>query len=469
MTKKKIVIRMLVFALLFLGIFIVSTEVLKDKRVELEYDVTSKVKGFYAEPKDSLDFVFVGSSQLYADISPNVLFRDFGITSYDFCANEQPLWISYYYIKEALKYQKPKAIILDVFTVYGKEYEQEGVNHINLDDLPFSINKLKAIHASVPKELRTSFYMELIKYHSTWDALDEAKIRNSFYHKNNPYKGYSPFIVRKEYLDVANEEVVNQSEKQPIEAMSLEWLEKIVELTASEGVDLLLIKTPNGNADRQKYYLSVADFAKENNIPFLNMNTILDGEAHINLFQAEKVTDYLGNYLCEHYQTEDKRSNPAFENWKSDGLYFEHKKRRLQLISCDDLTEYEQLLKESYESAYPGYELSQNTGLYIFKCVLGEDGKCESSILYNQDVLLSQSDMESFDVSTQINGETMRLSYDINSEERRTGLWFGDNNYSLDYEGVNYFVYDPLTGEVVDFVSFDLKDDMKAKREKNRR
>ena len=62
MKKRTIFLRFTCFFLIFAVLFVCVTEVLKDKRVELEYDVTSKVKGFYQEPDNSLDFVFVGSS-----------------------------------------------------------------------------------------------------------------------------------------------------------------------------------------------------------------------------------------------------------------------------------------------------------------------------------------------------------------------------------------------------------------------
>ena len=103
MKKKTIVYRFFLFLVFFILLFLVVSEVLKDKRIVQEYDASAKVKGFYEDKEDTLDFVFVGSSQLFADIAPAVLFSEYGITSYDFCANEQPLWISYYYIKEALK------------------------------------------------------------------------------------------------------------------------------------------------------------------------------------------------------------------------------------------------------------------------------------------------------------------------------------------------------------------------------
>ena len=107
--KKTYVIRFISFCVIFCLLFSLVSSVLRDKRVVGEYNPTTKIRGFYQEEKDSLDFVFVGSSQLYAHIAPAVLWRDYGITSYDFAANEQPLWISYFYIKEALKTQKPKA------------------------------------------------------------------------------------------------------------------------------------------------------------------------------------------------------------------------------------------------------------------------------------------------------------------------------------------------------------------------
>ena len=110
MKKWKIAVRMLTFVgcavLLLYGL----TVLLKDKRVTFDYDTTRKVEGFYAEEKNSLDFVFIGSSQMFTSVVPAVLWEEYGITSYDFGANEQPMYLSYYYIKEALKYQDPRPL-----------------------------------------------------------------------------------------------------------------------------------------------------------------------------------------------------------------------------------------------------------------------------------------------------------------------------------------------------------------------
>ena len=111
MKKWKIAVRIALFIGCAVGLLCGLTTVLKDKRVTFDYDSTRKVNGFYAEEKDSLDFVFVGSSQMFTTVVPAVLWEEYGITSYDFGNNEQPMYLSYYYIKEALKYQKPKTLL----------------------------------------------------------------------------------------------------------------------------------------------------------------------------------------------------------------------------------------------------------------------------------------------------------------------------------------------------------------------
>ncbi len=469
MKKTKIFFHFTCFVLIFAILFVTATEVLKDKRVELEYDVTSKVKGFYQEPKNSLDFVFVGSSQLYADIAPNVLFEEFGITSYDFCANEQPLWISYYYIKEALKHQNPKAIILDVFTVYGNTYEDEGVNHINLDDLPWSMNKVLAIRDAVPKDERGAFYFELVKYHDTWNTLDEKKIMNSFYQKRNVYKGYSPFVVPHNYADMPSEEVMLQTQKEALPEKAREWLGNIVELTKAEGVDLILIKTPNGNAERQKLYLSVAEFADENDIPFINMNVVFDGEAHINILQAEKVTKYMGEYLSQNYEIEDKRENPAFAQWHEDGKYFYHKKDKCEQISISDMQTYFQALAgKEWVTMFAmkctdamTYTDDERAALALLGIAPNYDMQgewCYLVLLQNgvpvaEGVQVTDMYEETFILD---DGHEYKLSYAKNENgENVAGLFMDGSNYSMEHDGINLFIYDTLLEEIVEFVAFD--------------
>lgn len=444
MKKSSIILRIGSFLAIFIVLFLFVTGVLQDKRVEGEYNPTTKIRGFYAEEKNSLDFVFLGSSQLYADIAPAVLFRDYGMTAYDFAANEQPLWISYYYMKEALKRQNPKAIVLDVFTVYGADYEEEGVNHINLDDLPFGLNKINAIKDSVPRELRYSYYFTIAKYHTTWEGLDEKKFMASFLHGKDPMKGYSPFCVEGSYGETAKQGVADETECEPLPKKAEEWLYRMIALSKKEGVDLILIKTPNGNAERQKLYNSVAVIAKEEQIPFVNMNTVFDGEAHIHVLQAEKVTDYIGAYLAEHYEIEDKRKNPAYADWEESVTLFERYYAKCGLFQIKDVTSYLDYLEKEKEyivlSAFKG----------------GEDGEGHVSISDGGAVLKEKSGNKKLSVSAKADGRSMKVKIsDSGDGTKEISVRIDETEYCIDGQGDKLVVYDRLLGEVVDSVCIE--------------
>ena len=68
---------------------------------------------FYEQEPGSIDVMFYGSSHTYSDINPAVLWEEAGIPSYDLAGSLQPLWNTYYYMKESLKYQRPKVMVVE--------------------------------------------------------------------------------------------------------------------------------------------------------------------------------------------------------------------------------------------------------------------------------------------------------------------------------------------------------------------
>jgi hypothetical protein len=473
MKKWKTAIKGICFLTIFAVLFLYVQEMLRDKWAEGEYNVTTKVKGFYAEEDNTLDVIFVGSSQMYADMAPAVLFQEYGITSYDFCANEQPMWVSYYYIKEALKHQNPKVIVLDVFTVYGDDYEDEGVTHINLDDLPMSWNKVQAIRNSVPAGMRYAYYFPLAKYHNTWTDFYEGKAELSFYHQKDPYKGYSPFVFAADYEETAKSEVISQTETEPIPERAQTWLRRIIALCKEENVPLVLIKTPNGNAERQKLYNSVEILANETDTPFFNMNVLLDGQAHINVLQAEKVSMMMGDYLTSHYEFEDKRENPDYADWKDDSVLFYRQKTKCQLASADTFTEYLPLLTdESYivcisaqnngKKEFSSEDISflnQTLGLH---CSLDESPEAPyAAVLDGGQVLYETGTADGTDeFSEQIDGLNITISSPGATPDQAASVLVNGTDFSMNYDGFNIAIYDKVLGEMVEKSAFDLQQNM---------
>ena len=465
MKKRTICIRVISFLLVFVILFSLLTEVMQDKRISGEYNPTTKIRGFYAQEKNRLDFVFLGSSQVYADIAPGVLWRDFGMTSYDFTANEQPLWITYYYMKEVLKYQKPKAVVVDVFTAYMDSYMDEGVNHFSLDDMPFSMNKLKAIHASVPKELRYSYYFTLAKYHTTWMDMNAEKFTAAFRYADDPMKGYSPFVFARSYEAQAKQEILEQSGKTEIPEMSRIWIDRMIALANEENVPIVFMKTPNGNAEREMLYNSLEEYFAQQQVPFLNLNEVFDGEAHLNCLQAEKVSQYVGAYLTRHYPYEDKRGTQRYEDFERAAVLFDRYRQKCASVNADDFSGYfasvtnpEQMIvaiTAKGKGSYTNEQLDTLRSLGL-EAGLDETGGNYAALIYDGTVLFEQygPDEIQFDTSC----KDMAVSVGVGTdEEGETSCFMKLNGHdcSIDLNGFNVVIYDTMLDEIYELISFD--------------
>ena len=363
MKKWKIGVRIGAFLACALVLLSGLTVVLKDKRVTFDYDTTRKIQGFYAEEKNSLDFVFVGSSQMFTSVVPAVLWEEYGITSYDFGANEQPMYLSYYYIKEALNYQQPKAIVLEVSYCKGLDYTHEGVHHINLDDLKMGPVKLEAIFDIIPEGERWPYIFELAKYHDTWPDLNKDTFKYLVADKHNPYKGYTPSVEGFADGGVFNEEIGKITERAELPEFSVNYMEKIIALCEEKGVDLVFLKTPNDHIDNQPYYNAVADLAEEHEIEYLNLNGEMAGQLHNHVFHAETITKRIGEWLLSLYEVEDKRDKEEYARWHEDADYYYRYKHQLALNDIETFEEYiSELIGKDYLVCIA---VNQDAGAYL--------------------------------------------------------------------------------------------------------
>ncbi len=330
--KKTVFIKTAGFLLCVFCLLCLATVVLKPKRMENPYDNTRKGRGFYAEPKNSLDLIFVGSSQLFSTMAPAVLWEEQGITSYVYGGNEQTFSISYYYIMEALKYQKPRAIVLEVTFCNWGEMPRDAVVRLNFDDMRWGKAKILGILNNVEPENWEYFFFELAKYHSRWDMLSTQDFAfKEIYESKNPYKGWSAYGKHPLGDESVDPEIINCAERKELNETALFWLEKIICLCQKENVELILLKTPDNGLiieppeegseeifqyiDGMPYYNSLADLAKERGIAFLNMNYLMPGEDHNSIAKARKATSCFGKWVQERLHIEDKRGEAAYAYW----------------------------------------------------------------------------------------------------------------------------------------------------------
>ena len=83
-----------------------------------------RIKGFYLEPKDSLNMVTIGASETYTAIAPGLLWKEFGFTSYNYSVAGSPISIVKSQVKEILANQDPKVIVIEINgTLQDDEYQ----------------------------------------------------------------------------------------------------------------------------------------------------------------------------------------------------------------------------------------------------------------------------------------------------------------------------------------------------------
>lgn len=299
------------FILIFLLILREAGEVLMHKQIEGRWNMTAKVAGFYNEEPNSLDVIFFGSSHAYCSIDPKIFYRETGLNSYIFTTQQQPLWISYHYMIEALKTQKPKLMAVEIHMAIHDEdgYLDEATNHTAIDPIPFSKNKLEMIKASVPEGERRYYIFNIMKYHERWEELGEADYVRSYRRDKDPEKGH---VRLSEISDSVVWEDVSEIKEIKIGIeKNIYYINRIIDLAEKEGIDLLLFKSPsNATVEEKMYYNGVYSVAEERGVDYIDFNSAAHYEnmgldirvdfydqRHLNENGVAKFVPYLANII----------------------------------------------------------------------------------------------------------------------------------------------------------------------------
>lgn len=294
----KKLLRIIVICLIFIIIFDRLTILLIRKGNGYGTDVLN----FYKQPKNSIDILFLGSSHAYTAFNPYLIEEKTGLSGYVFATQQQPIWITYYYLKEALKYQTPKYVVLEVHMaiVGNDEYSEEQVNRDAIDKMKFSINKINAIKTSVSSdEDKMSYYFNIIKYHNRYKELSFTDFKTAFLGYTVDNKGYIALPNDNYIYNNSNE---YNDEVEQIFPKNLEYLNKIIELSKMNNIKLILVKTPAFYTREEISKLNFLEkLAKEEDLLYLNyikemdklkldFNTDFYDSGHLSKTGSEKIT-----------------------------------------------------------------------------------------------------------------------------------------------------------------------------------
>lgn len=297
----------------------------------------SLIEGLY-KSNDKYDVVLMGSSHMNGGIDPNVLWHDYGITSFNYATGGQPIDVTYYLLKEVLKKHKNPIVVLDVYYLgLTSEYGDEGYVSNALDNIRFSFNKLQAIENCVPASERMSYLFPILKYHERWPELQ----KEDFDFNIGQYYAQKGFDAGTDRYGKDRTKVDKTSKTEDIPAKTKLYLNKIIELSKEKGFKLVLVNMPYDYDDSseqtnwvkkpEEMINKISQIAKSNNIPFVNYNeedkfkeinfdfkNDMNNDGHLNIWGADKITKDFGGFLKENFKLEDHRNDNKYSQWNVD-------------------------------------------------------------------------------------------------------------------------------------------------------
>ena len=169
---KKIVMEIIAFALT-LTLLISACAYLGDLYMPQRLDSGATWNMYLKEPENSIDLLFVGSSLAYCDIIPAQIYKQTGHTSYVLAAPYMKPDVAYYYLKEALRTQRPGVVMLEASSFFFADSEADFYK-VNIGYMPWGANRLAATFAA-PEQYRFGLLFPLYNYHDRWQNTHPAE------------------------------------------------------------------------------------------------------------------------------------------------------------------------------------------------------------------------------------------------------------------------------------------------------
>ena len=302
----KIICFIAVFVMLYLYLgFVLLPKDIHDSGGEKYYSAIA----YRDEPKNTLDVMFFGNSDLYNGVSPMEIYQNTGIRSFGCGVAHQTTSSAYDQIKGSIQRQRLQLAVIeaDFFYQPNKKFLGSRMYDYALLIAPFF-------------------------YHSRWKELSWKDFFSApnLKGKDNYMKGYIYSDVVKKYELKPNYMADKNAPPKNIEKSILRDFDKIYNLCKKNGVKLMLVTVPSPISWSNEKSNGIQRLCDEYNekdgdyfINYYDMNLGLDGfdyathfrdnGDHCNVHGAKVVSKALGKYLKDKYDLPDYSNDAKWQ------------------------------------------------------------------------------------------------------------------------------------------------------------
>ena len=349
-TKLKKIITALVLLALTIGI-LWFVQRLFMKKYQVGVIEGSFTEEYYKE-KVPHDVLMFGDCDMYENFSPIKMYEDYGVSSYIRGSGEQYMWQSYYLLRDSLRIETPKVVVLSIHNMQN-EYPKrlEVYNRMTLDGMRWSKDKVDAINVSMTEEETfVSYVFPILRFHYRWNELTETDFRHVFSKDVASHNGY---YMRCDVKGVKESWPTPGRTSYKFDETSMYYLDQIRQLCAEKGIELLLVRAPIEHGWHEQWDENIRKYAAQYGLTYINLcdyademgidmtQDTYDQGAHLNIYGAEKVSVFFGKYLIDNYDLTDYRTVPSVAKEYEKDIEFYNFVRDDQL---SELKEYGKLI-----------------------------------------------------------------------------------------------------------------------------
>lgn len=342
--------RLLCNVILYAVALSLLTAVLVPKYTGIQRD--GGLSGEYYEDAGNNDVLFIGDCEVYENFSPITLWEKYGITSYIRGGPQQMIWQSYYLLEDTLRYETPDVVVFNVLSMKydtpastGSATRREAYNRMNLDTMKWSVSKWNAILASMTEEEKErgaiwTYLFPLLRYHDRWSQLADEDIRYIFEREAVSHNGY---LMQTGVVPVGDEYREPPLWETQFGENSYKYLDMMTALCKEKGIELVLIKAPTLSPIWwPEWDAQMVDYAQKNGLLYMNLlehqeeigidwsKDTYDAGLHLNVFGAEKLSEFFGAKLQKEFNLTDNRTNEAINAlWSEKAKRYHEEKAQL--------------------------------------------------------------------------------------------------------------------------------------------
>lgn len=303
----------------------------------------TRLMDFYECEENTIDVVFVGTSVTFSSFMPMEAWNNYGMAAFDYCTNVQFENALRYSIRDVLKTQNPRLIMIDVAPYLSQHYagawedekDQKLYISYNVDSKKYSMDRFRLlleIISDIPSRNKLDsflyYWFDICRYHT--NKLSIQQFNNSCH---SAVRGYG-YLRRNEGSSIDVEKLVwDDGTEIALGEKHEEYLMLLIDEVQRCDCDVVFYCAPILFEDCQRFQRKnyIKRILEENGQIFWDFTTNIKdldfdyekdfwGRDHFDSLGAEKVTELLCQKILANYDIPDRRGDKRYEAWDRDYL-----------------------------------------------------------------------------------------------------------------------------------------------------